>query len=151
MLQEVLPYCKCFMSSAGSPRRRWWPSCVRYKCCKSRSGCRLFCNGYTRMLQVSIQKCFIYFGRMLPLASAFIWILYMLQCYTHVLQKVCSKCFICFRFMLQKVLSCCKCFMSRQRRRWPPCVHVFHLHTRTIVRCCKLVMLVGQQNKMQST
>jgi hypothetical protein len=101
MLQEVLPYCKCFMSSAGSPRRRWWPSCVRYKCCKSRSGCRLFYNGYTRMLQVSIQKCFIYFRCMLPLASAFIWMLYMLQCYTHVLlkcvQNVSSASDVCYR------------------------------------------------------
>jgi hypothetical protein len=41
---------------ACSPRRRGQSLCARYGCCKSRSGCHICCNGYIRMLQVSIHN-----------------------------------------------------------------------------------------------
>ena len=50
MLHEVLSCCKCFMS------RRRRSLCAWYGYCKSRFRCRICCNGYTRMLQVSIQN-----------------------------------------------------------------------------------------------
>jgi hypothetical protein len=58
-------YVKCFKCSR-----------VCYGCCKSRSGCCIYCNDYIRMLRVSIQNvsstldvCYKYF----------IWMLHMLQ------------------------------------------------------------------------
>jgi hypothetical protein len=48
MLQEMLSCCKYFMS------RCRWSLYARYGCCKSRSGCRICCNGYTHMLRVSV-------------------------------------------------------------------------------------------------
>jgi hypothetical protein len=49
MLQKVLSCCKCLSRRKRSP-------CARYGCCESRSRCHIYCNGYTRMLQVSIQN-----------------------------------------------------------------------------------------------
>jgi hypothetical protein len=99
MLQEVLSYCKCFMS-----RRRRSP-CPLYECCKSRYGCRIYCNSYTHILEVSIQN-------VSSTSDVYCKCFYLDVVYV---ANVCSKCSICFKRILQKVLSCCKCIMRRPR------------------------------------
>jgi hypothetical protein len=80
---------------------------------KNSYGCCICCNGYTRILQVSIQN--VSFTSYVCY-KCFVWMLYMLQWpYTYV-ASVSFKCFICFKRMLQEVFSCWKCFMSRRRR-----------------------------------
>jgi hypothetical protein len=92
MLQEVLSCCKCFMSK----HRR--SLCARYECCKSISGCRIYYNGYTHVLQVSIQnvsftsdiccKCFY-------LDVVFVVVaIYMLQAYV---PNISSALDVCYR------------------------------------------------------
>jgi hypothetical protein len=101
---------------------------VAYKCCKSRSGCCPYCNGYTCMLQNVYSKCFIYFSDLCcncvlsgccicftemlqefvqnvsSISNAcfkcFIWMFHMFHTYV---TRFCSKYFICFTCMLQQV------------------------------------------------
>jgi hypothetical protein len=74
---------------------------------------------------IDIHVCCKYLFRMFHLlqtyvASAFIWMLQWLYIYV---ASVYYKCFICFKRMLQKVVSCCKCFVSRCSRIYIEIVH----------------------------
>jgi hypothetical protein len=64
-------------------------------CCKSRSGCCICCNGYTRMLQASVPNVSAVSD---GCCTCFIWVLHMF--YTYV-ASVLSRCCICFTLMLQ--------------------------------------------------
>jgi hypothetical protein len=107
-------------------------SSVSCECCKSRSGCCICCNGYTRMLQVSVLNVSsVFFRRMLQMCLFECCI-----CFTHMLRVFyldvthafamtfqmfsdvstsvsdpCFKCFICLQTYDANVLS--GCFKNR--------------------------------------
>jgi hypothetical protein len=52
---------------------------ISYICCKSRSGCCIYYNSYTRMLQVFIHNVSSVFK--MHVASVFVWMLHMFRTY----------------------------------------------------------------------
>ena len=143
--------------SATPWHRTMYVSCVLDVCCNwmlhvyhldvasvVSSGC---CIGYTRMLQVYVLKCFIYFRRMLQVflyvyciccngytrmlqvyvsnvssisnvcCKCIIWMLHMLQQIYTYVASVYFKCFTSFRRMLQQVLYIVSVFISRRSSR----------------------------------
>ena len=88
-------------------------------CCKSRSGCCICCNRYTRMLQAFVHIVSVVFQRMLQVCLSkccicFIWMLYIfcnsffkrLGVFISV-SDVCCKCFNCFRAYIENVSFGC--------------------------------------------
>jgi hypothetical protein len=115
-------------------------SSVLYECCKSTSGCCIYCNGCIRMLQVSVPSVSsLFFRRMLQvcLSGCSIYFTHMLQVFyldvTFVCNSfkvflsvfasasdVCFKYFICILLYVVSITS--ECFKSIPRScAWDAC------------------------------
>jgi hypothetical protein len=104
---------KCFMSRhRRSPQEKAVPMCA---------------SDVTKVdldvayVATAIHVCCKYLFRMFHLlrtyvASAFIWSCICCSGYIHTLQTYVPNISSAFRHMLQKMLSCCKCFVSKRRR-----------------------------------
>jgi hypothetical protein len=112
---------KCFPGQCFMSKCRQSSECAHYGCCKSRSRYRIYCNGYTHMLQISIHnvssildiycKCF-YLDIVYIVMAIHIHYKHMFQMF-HLLQTyIIESAFMLFR--------------------------VFHFHTRHIVKYCNV-------------
>jgi hypothetical protein len=110
---------------------QWYVAYISYRCCKSRSGCCICCNGCTLMLQTSVPNVLSVFSDVcckcvyLNVAyvshiccKCFIWMLCMLQWFSSVFSsvftsfsEVCFKYFICLQTYIASITS--GCFKSR--------------------------------------
>jgi hypothetical protein len=86
---------------------------VSYGCCKSRSGCCICCNGYTRMLQAYVSNVSSVFQTYV--ANVFIWMLHMFHTY------------------VASILSgCCTCFYNYFSSVFQVFLQVFHMHVSSV-------------------
>ena len=126
IFQRTLPaHRRAYILPSSNKMLRWkhmlevfqrYVASVSYGCCKSSSGYCICCNGYIRMLQMSIPNIlFVFFRRksqvclsgycicFIHVASVFIWMLHKLamafRCFVSV-SDVCCKFFIYFGRML---------------------------------------------------